>query len=139
MEDRNIWQSYKKFFLLTVEIKGYNVIIDGRNFVDQPIKDNLRAYYNIRKTAIGQSDDYPTGCLIDYPYFKNYYKLIAKDLSKQQKLGADPKSIQQVKFTGNLDQAGITQMFFIIEEAKEIVLDFSKGTIKVLRFCFVLI
>ena len=70
--------------------------------------------------------------MLDYPYFKKYYKLISVDLSKQQKLDADPKTIQQINFTGNLDRAESSTMFFIIEEAKETVLDFSKGTVQVL-------
>ena len=74
-----------------------------------------------------------------YLYFKIYYKLIAIDLSKQQKLDADPKAIQQINFTGNLTRADGARMYFIIEEAKETVLDFSKGTVKVLWFYFVLI
>ena len=61
-------------------------MIDGRNFFDQPIKNDLKTYDNIRKIATGQGDDYTTGCLLDYPYFKKYYKLIAIDLSKRQKL-----------------------------------------------------
>ena len=77
-----------------------------------------------------------TGCLPHDPYFKKYYKLIAIDLSKQQKLDADPKAIQQINFAVNLDRDGNTQKFFIIEEAKKTVLDFPKGT--VLRFYFVL-
>ena len=81
--------------------------------------------------ATGQGDVYTTGCLLDYPYFKKYYKLIAIDLTKQQKLDADRKAIQQINFTGNLDAGGST-MLFIIEEAKETVFDFSKGTVKVL-------
>ena len=67
-------------------------MINGRDFFDQPIKNDLKAYDNIRKIATGQGDDYTTGCLSDYPYFKRYYKLIAIDLSKQQKLEADPKA-----------------------------------------------
>ena len=59
-------------------------MIDGRNFFDQPIKNDLKIYDNVRKIAKGQGDDYTTGCLLDYPYFKKYYKLIAIDLSKQQ-------------------------------------------------------
>ena len=132
-------ESHKQYFLPTVEIKDYDVMIDGRNFFDQPIKNDLKTYDNIRKVATGQGDDYTTGCLLDYPYFKKYYKLIAIDLSKQQKLDADPKAIQQINFTGNLDWAEGAMMFFITEEAKEIVLDFSKGIVKVLWFCFVLI
>ena len=75
-------------------MKDYNVLIDGRNFSDQPIKNDLKTYDNIKKIATGQGDDYTTGCLLDYRYFKKYYKLIAIDLSKQQKLDADPKAIQ---------------------------------------------
>ena len=65
-------------------------------------------------------------------FFKDYYKMIAIDLSKEQVLDADPRAIQQINFTANLDRAGNTTMFFIIEEAKETVLDFSQGTVKVL-------
>ena len=63
-------------------------MIDVRNFFDQPIKNDLKTYNKIRKIAMGQGDDYTTGCLLDYPYFKKYYKLIAIDLSKQEKLDA---------------------------------------------------
>ena len=72
-----------------------------------------------------------TGCLLDYSYFKDHYKMIAIDLSKQQALHAHPRVIQHINFTANLDRAG-NMMFFIIEEAKETVLDFSQGTVKVL-------
>ena len=65
-------------------------------------------------------------------YFKNHYKMIPIDLSKQQALDANPRAIQQINFTANLDRAGNTTMFFIIEEAKETVLDFSQGAVKVL-------
>ena len=122
-----------------MEIKDYHVMIDGRNFFDQPIKNDLKTYDNIRKIATGQGDDYTTGCLLDYPYFEKYYKLIAIDLSKQQQLDPDPKAIQQINFTGNLTRVESATIFFVIEEAKETVLDFSKGTVEVLRFYFVLI
>ena len=75
-------ESYKQYFLPTVQTKDYNVVLDGRNFFNQPAKNNLRRYGHIRETAIGQGDDYTTTCLIDYPYFKNYYKVTAIDLSK---------------------------------------------------------
>ena len=107
-------------------------MIDGKNFFDQPVKNNEVTYENIRKIATGQGDDYTTGCLLDYIYFKNYYKMIAVDLSKQQALDADPKAIQQINFTANLDRAGNTRIYFILEEVKETVLDFSQGTGKVL-------
>ena len=106
-------------------------MIDGKNVFDQPINRMTKTYENIRKIATGQGDDYTTGCLLDYAYFKNH-KMIAIDLSKQQALDVDPKAIQQINFTANLDRVGNTAMFFIIEEAKETVLNFSQGTITVL-------
>ena len=93
-------------------------MIDGKNFSDQSIKNDLKTYDNIRRIATGRCDNYTTGSLLDYIYFKNYYKLIAIDLSKQQKLDADPKAIQQINFTGNLTRADGARMYFIIEEAK---------------------
>ena len=141
-----------RYYLPLVEVKDYNVVINGRNFFDHPIKNNLITYDNIRKIATGQGDDYTTDCSLDYPYFKNYYKMIAINLSKQQALDADPKAIQQISFTANLDWAGNTAnlfhywrskrnhcRFFIIEEAKEIIVDFSQGTVKVLWTFFTLI
>ena len=101
-------------------------MIDGKNFFDQPINSDLKTYENIRKIATGQGDDYTTGCLLDYSYFKDHYKMIAIDLSKQQALDADPRAIQQINFTANLDRNGNTTMFFITEEAKETVLEFLK-------------
>ena len=71
-------------------------MIDGKNVFDQLIKNDEITYDNIRKIATGQGDDYTTGCLLDYAYFKNYYKMIAIDLSKQQALDADPRAIQQI-------------------------------------------
>ena len=124
--------STKDYYLLNVEINDYNVMINGENFFDQPVKDNKITYENIRKIAAGQGDDYTTGCLLDYPNFKYSYKMIAIDLSKQQALDADPRAIQQINFTANLDRAGNRRIYFILEEAKETVLDFSQGTVKVL-------
>ena len=89
-----------------------------------------------RKIAIGQENDSTNGCLFDYNYFNNYYKMVAIDLSKRQALDADPRTIQQITFTGNLNQGedvnDITAIFFIIEEVKENILIFSQGTVKVL-------
>ena len=107
-------------------------MIDGKSIFDQPVKNNKITYENIRKIATGQGDDYTTGCLLDYPYFKENYKMIAIDLSKQQALDADPRAIQQINFTANLNRAGNTTRFFVTEESKETVLEFSQGTLKVL-------
>ena len=86
---------------------------------DQPINNYFKTYENIREIATGQGDDYTTGCLLDYSYFKDHYKMIAIDLSKQQALDADPIAIQQINFTANLDRDETMTMFYIIEEAKE--------------------
>ena len=75
--------SDEEYYLPTIEIKDYNIVINGENFFDQPIKSNKITYDNIRKIATDQRDDYTTGCLLDYPYFKDTYKMIAVDLSKQ--------------------------------------------------------
>ena len=86
-----------------------------------------KTYENIRKntTGKGNTTGNTTGCLLDYSYFKDHYKMIAIDLSKRQALDADLRAIQQINFTANLDRHGNTTMFFIIEEAKKTVLDFS--------------
>ena len=100
--------------------------------LDQPINSMIKTHENIRKIAAGQGDDYTAGCLLDYSYFKDHYKMIPIDLKKQQVRDNDPKAIQQINFTVNLDRAGNITKFFIIEEAKETVLDFLQGTVKVL-------
>ena len=107
-------------------------MIAGKNFFDQPVKNDKVTYENIRKTATGQGDDYTIGCLLEYAYFKNYYKMIVIDISKQQALDADSRAIQQINFTANLDKAGNTRIYFILEEAKETVLEFSQRTVKAL-------
>ena len=80
-------------------------MIYGRDFFDQTINSMNKIYENIRKIATGKSDDYTTGCLLDYPYFKENYKMIAIDLSRQNELDANPRAIQQINFTANLDRA----------------------------------
>ena len=102
-------------------------MIDGRKCFDQPINNMNKTYENIRKITTGKGDDYTTGCLLDYCYFKENYKLIAKDLSKQQSLDADPRAIQQINFTANLDRAGNTTIFCIVEQAKETIFEFSQS------------
>ena len=124
--------SSKAYYLPTVQLKDYNIMIKGENIFDQPIKNNKVTYEVIRKIATRQGDDYTTGCLLDYPYVNDTYKMIAINLSKQQALDADPRAYQQVNFTANLERAGNTRIYFIVEEAKETVLDFSQRTVKVL-------
>ena len=109
-------------------------MIDRQIFFDEPVKNDSRTYDNIWKIVTDQGNDCMTSCLLDYNYFNKYYKMIAIDLSKQQALDADPKAIQQINITGNLvwDGNANTTNFFIIEEAKVAILDFSQGTVNVL-------
>ena len=121
-----------RYYLPKVEVKDDNVWIDGRNVFDQPINNIIKHYENIRKIATGKEDDYTTGCLLDYSYFKENYKMVVINLGKKQVLDANPRAIQQINFTDILDRTGKTTMFFIIEEAKETVSDFSQGAVKAL-------
>ena len=85
--DRN---SRRKYYLPRSKLSKYNVIIDGRNFYDNPIESNIEKY----RELIGKGEDYTTGSLLDYDYFKKHYKFTAVDLSKQKELDADPRAIQ---------------------------------------------
>ena len=107
-------------------------MINGENFFDQPIKDDKVTYENMRKVATGKGDNYTTGCLLDYPYFRDNYKMTDVDLTRHQALDADPRAIQQINFTANLDRADNTRIYFILEESKGTKLNFAQGTVKVL-------
>ena len=124
----------RKYLLLKGKIKNYNVLIDGRDFHDQPINDITKQYDEVRKVSTGYDDDYTTGCLLDYIYFKDNYKLIAVDLSKQKGLDADPRAIQQIAFQGVVggDAGTKIRLYTILEQSEETMLEFSKGTAKVL-------
>ena len=78
--------SHRKYFLPRVDVTNYNVLIDGRNFYDQAVSNQVRKYDEVRKTTTGKGDDYTTGCLLDYQYFKDHYQLTAVDLAKQKEL-----------------------------------------------------
>ena len=121
--------SHRKYFLPRVDITNYNVL-NGRNVYDQPINDQIKKYDEIRKTATGKGDDYTTVCLLDYQYFKDHYQLIAVDLSKQKELDADPRAIQRIEFYEMLNTN--SQVCTVLEKPKESVLEFYKGTAKVL-------
>ena len=101
-EDEDGRTSHSTYYLPKAEIKDYNIMIDGRNFFDQPINSMTKTYKNIRKVSTGQGDDYTTGWLLDYSYFKENYKIIAIDLSKQHALDADTRTIRRINFTANL-------------------------------------
>ena len=81
-ENENGRISHSEYYLRKVEIKDYNIKTFVKNIFDQPMNNDIKTYENIRKIATGQGDDYPTGCLLDYPYFKENFKIIAIDLNK---------------------------------------------------------
>ena len=91
----------------------------------------VKQYDDIKKTATGQGDDYTTGCLLDYQYFKDHYQLIAVDLSKQKELDADSRAIQQIEFYGMLKTN--SQVCKVLEKLKETILEFYKRPAKVLQ------
>ena len=116
-------QSFSRFYLPRVMIKDYNVIIDKLAFFDLPIKTEEEAYEKI--IDISRNNEYTTSNLLDYDYFKKYYKLIAIDLSKQQVLQENEDLIQQINFIGRLEEAA--NVFIIIEKKENTILEFSQN------------
>ena len=102
-QNNNHRQSFSRFYLPNVMVKDYNVIIDKLAFFDLPIKTEEEAYEKI--IDISRNNEYTTGNLLDYDYFKKHYKLIAIDLSKQQVLQENEDLIQQINFIGRLENA----------------------------------
>ena len=90
----------------------------------------IKQYEKIRKTATGQGDDYTTGCLLDYQFFKDHYQLIAVDLNKQKESNADSRAFQEIEFYGMLKTN--SQVCTVSEKSKETILEFYKGTATVL-------
>ena len=124
--DRN---SRQKYNLPRADLKKYNVIIDGRNFYDNPIESDNEKYRELKKVMIGKGEGYTTRSLLDYNYFSKYYKLVAVDLSKQKELDADPRAIQQIEFKYMLDTN--STIYWVLEKSKQTILEFYKGTVKV--------
>ena len=122
-EDRT---SFSDYYVLKVEIKDYNAIIDGKPFFEVPVKNKEKTYE--KNIEISKNSDYTTGNLLDYEYFKDHYKLIAIDLSKQSELKNNDIK-QQINFIGRLEQNAT--MFFIIEKKEETTLDFSQNSVTI--------
>ena len=124
-ENENDRTSYYKYYMLSVEIKDYNVLIDGNAFFELPLK-NIEENYEKITLITDHSGYYTRGNLLDYEYFKEHYKLIAIDLSKQIEL--ENKDIkQQINFIGNLERDDGAVMFFIIEKSEETILEFLQN------------
>ena len=121
-------QSFSQFYLPNVMVKDYNVIIDKLAFFDLPIKTKEEAYEKI--IDISRNNEYTTGNLLDYNYFKKHYKLIAIDLSKQQVLQENEDLIQQINFIGRLTEAG--NVFIIIGKKENTILEFSQNVANVI-------
>ena len=108
----------KRYYLPIGIINNYNFIINEKIFYNQPTDSDIKRSEEIRKLTTGQGEDYNTGCLLDYDYIKNHYRLIAVDLSRQKELDADPKAIQQIEFVGQLkklndDNNNVESMFIL--------------------------
>ena len=121
-------QSFSQFYLPNVMVKDYNVIIDKLAFFDKPIKTEEEAYE--KNIDISRNNEYTTGNLLDYDYFKKYYKLIAIDLSKQQVLQENEDLIQQINFIGKLEEAA--NVFIIIEKKENTILEFPQNLANVI-------
>ena len=124
--DRN---SQQKYYLPRIDLNKYNVIIDGRNFYDNIIENNIEKYRELKKVKIGNREDYTTGSLLDYNHFNKHYKLVAVDLSKQKELDADPTAIQQIEFKYMVGTN--STIYWVLEKSKETILELYKGTVKV--------
>ena len=119
----------RKYYLPRIDLNKYNVIIDGRNFYDNPIESDTEKYRELKKVMIGKGEDYTTGSLLDYNYFKKHYKLVTVDLSKQKELNADPRAVQQIEFKYMLETN--STIYWVLEKSKETILEIYKGTVKV--------
>ena len=119
--------SFSKYYVPKVELKDFNVLVDGKPSFEIPVKNKEEAYEAV--IEMSKNNDYTTGNLLDYEYFKGHYKLIAIDLSKQIELeNLDLK--QQINFIGRLEEKNAT-MFFITEKKQETTLDFPQNSVVV--------
>ena len=121
-------ESQQIYYLPRNDLTKY-IIIDGRNFYDNPIESDIDKYRELKKVMIGKGEDYTTGSLLDYNYFKKHYKLVAVDLSKQKELDADPRAIQLIEF--NYILGTNSTIYWVLEKSEETILEFYKGTAKV--------
>ena len=119
----------RKYYLPRIDLEKYNVIIDGRNFYDNPIESDIEKCRELKKVMVGKGEDYTTVSLLDFNYFDKHYKLVAVDLSKQKELDADPGAIHQIEFKYMLGTS--STIYWVLEKSKETILEFYKGTVKV--------
>ena len=119
----------RKYYLPRIDLNKYNVIIDERNFYENPIESDIERYRELKKVMIAKGEHYTTGSLLDFNYFNKHYKLVAVDLSKQKELDADSRAIQQIEFKYMIRTD--STIYWVLEKSKETILEFYKGTVKV--------
>ena len=131
IEEDNIKKDYRDsfspYYVPKVQIKDFNVLIDGKSFFDLSIKNEEEAYEKI--TDMSNNNNYMTGNLLDFAYYRENYKLIATDLSKQTKI----KNLQQINFIGKIEEQdnGVT-MFFIIDKSGETTFEFLQNSVTII-------
>ena len=118
--------SFSNYYVPNNGVRDFNVLIVGKSFFDLPVKNEEEAYEKI--IEMSNNNDYTTGNLLDFAYYKKHYKLIAIDLSKQTKL----KDPQQINFIGKLDKDNGATMFFIIEKSEETTFNFSQNSVTII-------
>ena len=129
----NTEESRRKYYLPRAEMKGYNVLIDGRNFYDQNVNSSIVRYIKLLKMTTGRSEDYSTGCLLDYNYYTKGC-IVGIDLSHQAVIDSDPKINQQIEFVYKLSSGNAAinyDLLTVLEKEKQTTLKFSEGTVKV--------
>ena len=130
----NTEESRRRYYLPRAEIKDYNLLIDGRDFHDQNVNSSIVRYNELLEMKTGRSEDYSTGCLLDYDYYNKYFNIVGIDLSHQAVLDSDPKIDQQIEFVYKLPPGNAAinyDLLTILEKEKQTVLKFSEGTVKV--------
>ena len=131
IEENNVKKDYRDsfshYYVPNIQIKDYNVLIDGKSFFNLPVKNEEEAYEKIIKMS--NNVDYTTGNLLDFAYFKENCRLIATDLSKQTKIN-DP---QQINFTGKIENENNGEtIFFIIQRTEKTTFEFSQNSVNIL-------
>ena len=131
MKIKNIKKDYRDsfshYYVPKVEIKGFNVLIDGKSLFELAVKNDEKAYEKI--IEMSNNNDYTTGDLLGFVYFKKHYRLIVIDLSKQNKL----KDPQQINFIGKIEEQDNGEtMFFIIEKSEETTFNFSQSSVTII-------
>ena len=130
----SIEESRRRYYLTRAETKDYNVLIDGRNFYDQNVNSSIVRYNELLKMTTGRSEDYSTGCLLDYDYYIKNFNIVGRDLSHQAFLDSDPKINQQIEFVYKLPSGNAAinyDLLTVLEMEKQTDLKFSEGTVKV--------